>query len=52
MRVDSELILASLQGMNDNGDPALPIHDALVAPVRCLQLYRLPYPGLRLERGL
>jgi|ERR1700730_6978039 len=35
MRVDSELILASLQGMNDNGDPALPIHDALVAPVRC-----------------
>jgi hypothetical protein len=35
MRIDSELILDALRGMNDAGDPALPIHDALVVPARC-----------------
>jgi hypothetical protein len=35
MRIDSELILAALQAVNDAGDPALPIHDALIVPARC-----------------
>jgi hypothetical protein len=35
MRIDSELILAALQDMHDAGDPALPVHDALIAPARC-----------------
>jgi hypothetical protein len=35
MRTDSEVILTGLQAVNDGGDPALPIHDALIVPVRC-----------------
>ena len=35
MRIDSELILSALEGMQDAGDPALPIHDALIVPARC-----------------
>jgi hypothetical protein len=35
MRIDSELILGALRAMNDNGDAALPVHDALIVPARC-----------------
>ncbi|MCG2628298.1 hypothetical protein L6654_16830 [Bradyrhizobium sp. WYCCWR 13023] len=35
MRIDSELILTALKAVNDAGDPALPVHDALVVPARC-----------------
>jgi hypothetical protein len=35
MRIDSELILGALRAMNDNGDPALPVHDSLIVPARC-----------------
>jgi hypothetical protein len=35
MRIDSELILAALKMVNDAGDPALPVHDALIVPARC-----------------
>jgi hypothetical protein len=35
MRTDSELILSALEGMQDAGDPALPIRDALIVPARC-----------------
>jgi hypothetical protein len=35
MRIDSELILSALRGLNAVGDPALPIHDALLVPARC-----------------
>ena len=35
MRIDSDLILTALQAVNDAGDPGLPIHDALIVPVRC-----------------
>jgi hypothetical protein len=34
MRIDSELILSAVKAMNDMGDPALPIHDALIVPAR------------------
>jgi hypothetical protein len=32
MRIDSELILGALGSLNDDGIPALPVHDALMAP--------------------
>ena len=32
MRIDSELILGALSASNDDSIPALPIHDALIAP--------------------
>lgn len=32
MRVDSELVLGALRASNDDGIPALPVHDALIAP--------------------
>lgn len=32
MRIDSELILGALRALNNDGLPALPIHDALIAP--------------------
>jgi hypothetical protein len=35
MRTDSELILTALKIVNDAGDPALPVHDALIVPTRC-----------------
>jgi hypothetical protein len=35
MRADSEVILDALKTVNDYGDPALPIHDALIVPARC-----------------
>jgi hypothetical protein len=35
MRIDSELILSALKGMNAAGDAALPVHDALIVPARC-----------------
>jgi len=35
MRIDSELILSALEGMQDAGDAALPVHDALIVPARC-----------------
>jgi hypothetical protein len=35
MRIDSELILSALRAVNDNGDPALPVHDSLIVPARC-----------------
>jgi hypothetical protein len=35
MRTDSELILGAMRAMNDNGDPALPVHDSLIVPARC-----------------
>jgi hypothetical protein len=35
MRTDSELILSALRAMNDNGDAALPVHDALIVPAHC-----------------
>jgi hypothetical protein len=35
MRIDSELILNALRAVNDNGDPALPVHDSLIVPARC-----------------
>jgi hypothetical protein len=35
MQIDSELILSALKGLNDAGDTALPIHDALLVPARC-----------------
>jgi hypothetical protein len=35
MRIDSELILSALRAVNDNGDPALPVHDALIVSKRC-----------------
>jgi hypothetical protein len=35
MRIDSDLILRALRAVNDNGDPALPVHDALIVPARC-----------------
>jgi hypothetical protein len=35
MRIDSELILTALKIVNDAGEPALPIHDALMVPSRC-----------------
>jgi hypothetical protein len=38
MRVDSALILSALKAANDDGFGALPIHDALVAPARCIDL--------------
>ena len=34
MRIDSELILRALKAANDNGIPALPVHDALIAPAQ------------------
>jgi hypothetical protein len=34
MRIDSELILSALWRMHDAGDPALPVHDALIVPAR------------------
>jgi hypothetical protein len=35
MRTDSELILTAMRAMNDNGEPALPVHDSLIVPARC-----------------
>jgi hypothetical protein len=35
MRIDSELILDAAEAVNDAGDPALSIHDALIVPARC-----------------
>jgi hypothetical protein len=35
MRIDSQLILSALRAVNDNGDPALPVHDSLIVPARC-----------------
>jgi hypothetical protein len=34
MRMDSELILRALKAANDDGIPALPVHDALIAPAQ------------------
>ena len=34
MRIDSELALGATKAMNDNGAPALPVHDALIVPAR------------------
>jgi hypothetical protein len=36
MRIDSELILGALKASNDDGIPALPIHDALIAPAHSI----------------
>jgi hypothetical protein len=36
MRIDSELILGALRALNDEGIPALPVHDALIAPAHCI----------------
>ena len=36
MRVDSELILRALRASNDDGVPALPVHDALIAPAKSI----------------
>jgi hypothetical protein len=38
MRIDSELILGALRASNDGGFGALPIHDALLAPARVIDL--------------
>lgn len=38
MRIDSELILRALKGMNAAGEAALPVHDALLVPARCADL--------------
>ena len=38
MRIDSELILGALTAANDEGFGALPIHDSLIAPARCINL--------------
>ena len=38
MRIDSELILSALAAANDEGFGALPIHDSLIAPARCIGL--------------
>ena len=35
MRTDSELILTAMRAINDNGEPALPVHDSLIVPARC-----------------
>jgi hypothetical protein len=35
MRIDSDLISAAQTAVNDCGDPALPLHDALIVPARC-----------------
>ena len=35
MRIDADLILSALRGMHGAGEPALPIHDALMVPARC-----------------
>jgi hypothetical protein len=37
MRIDSKLILNAVKIVNDRGDPALPIHDALIVPARCVE---------------
>jgi hypothetical protein len=34
MRIDSELVLSALKGLNAAGDAALPVHDALIVPAR------------------
>jgi hypothetical protein len=34
MRIDSEVILTATQAVNEAGDPALPVHDALIVPAR------------------
>jgi hypothetical protein len=34
MRIDSELILSAVKAVNGRGNPALPIHDALIVPAR------------------
>jgi hypothetical protein len=36
MRIDSELILGALDAANDDGIPALPIHDSLIAPAHSI----------------
>jgi hypothetical protein len=36
MRIDSELILRALKASNDDGIPALPVHDALIAPIQSI----------------
>ena len=36
MRIDSELILGGLRATNGDGIPALPIHDALIAPAHSI----------------
>jgi hypothetical protein len=36
MRIDSDLILGALRASNDGGFGALPIHDSLIAPARCI----------------
>jgi hypothetical protein len=38
MRIDSELILGALVASNDDGIPALPVHDALIAPSHSIDL--------------
>ena len=40
MRIDSELILTALKGLNAAGNAALPVHDALLVPARCVNLAR------------
>ena len=30
------MILGALRAINDNGDAALPVHDALIVPTRCV----------------